>query len=337
MALLRTNEELQLYLGNVANTLSIERLMPTIETVEEDVLVREYLGHAQYVALKTAYTNNTLDQPGNAHLKALLPYTQRLLAYMAVLDFMGELIVKIDGNGLSISKTERQEAARMWQVNKLEERYERAGYRAAEGLLNFLAENKASYTDWASSDAFEELTNCLISTAAEFNKHYPIGRSRLIFMRMKPAMIDCQLKFIRPVISEAYLDELIEKLRDDDLEPADEKALVLMRKALANYTVAESLLSQVVQLGNMGVVVKAFLKTEYSNRNDSAPTDKQSQLLAERCTSNAQFYLSDLSKLLNGNPIDYPTFADSDAYTPDNAQGDLMPTQKPSNGFFRTH
>lgn len=337
MALIKSTEELKTYLGNVATTFAIENLAPTIETIEQDVLIREYLGAALYNALNTAHANNALNEAGNVHLKALLPYAARLVSYMAMYEYGQELIVTMQSNGLMVAKTEKQEAAKMWQVNKLEERMERGAMASAEALFTFLWENADQYPQWVASDQYLELSDSIIATAEEFSKHYAIGRSRLVFSRLKPVMIECQQLYLASAISPAYMDELVEKLRDEDLTPDDKAVLLLLRKALANYTIAQGLATQAIFLGSLGVTVRTFAKNEHSSRNEAAPSERRIEALIKHCQTSAEEWRSQALKLLNGNPLDYPTFAASSAYAPTNPAGNTMPTQNAEHGFFRTH
>ncbi|MBA4304626.1 MAG: hypothetical protein C0424_10415 [Sphingobacteriaceae bacterium] len=337
MALIKTTAELKAYLGNVASTFEIQQLQPNIEAMEQDVLVREYLGSALYNSLHTAYKNDTLDQASNAHLKALLPYAARLVAYMGMYEFGQELIVLVQGNGLVVAKTEKQEAAKMWQVNKLEERLERGAMSAAEALYTFLWENADNYPQWVASDQYLEFSESIIATAEEFSRHYSIGRSRLVFSRLKPVMVECQQLYLAPSISNDYMEELVEKLRDEDLTADDKAVLLLLRKSLANFTIAQGIATQVIHLGSLGVTVRTFAKSEHTSRQENTPSDRQIEALIKHCRTSAEEWRSQALKLLNSNPLNYPTFAASTAYTPTNPTGNLAPTQNAEHGFFRTH
>ena len=337
MALIKTTEQLKEYLGNVASTFEIENLEPIINTIEQDVLVREYLGSALYNALSAANNDGTINNAGNAHLKALLPFAARLVAYMGMFEYGQELIVSIQSNGLNVSKSEKMEAARMWQVNKLEERLERGAMSAAEALFTFLWENADQYPQWVASDQYLELSEGIIATAEEFTKHYSIGRSRLVFSRLKPVMIECQQLYLASAISNAYMEELVEKLRDEDLNADDKAVLLLLRKSLANYTIAQGLATQVIYLGSIGVTVRTFAKSELTSRQENTPSEKRIEALIKHCKTSAEEWRSQALQLLNGNPLDYPTFAASSAYAPTNPAGNLAPVQNEAHGFFRTH
>lgn len=337
MALIKTTEQLKEYLGNVASTFEIENLEPIINTIEQDVLVREYLGSALYNSLSDANNDGTINNAGNAHLKALLPFAARLVAYMGMFEYGQELIVSIQSNGLNVSKSEKMEAARMWQVNKLEERLERGAMSAAEALFTFLWENADQYPQWVASDQYLELSEGIIATAEEFTKHYSIGRSRLVFSRLKPVMIECQQLYLASAISNAYMEELVEKLRDEDLNADDKAVLLLLRKSLANYTIAQGLATQVIYLGSIGVTVRTFAKSELTSRQENTPSEKRIEALIKHCKTSAEEWRSQALQLLNGNPLDYPTFAASSAYAPTNPAGNLAPIQNEAHGFFRTH
>ncbi|QXN68065.1 hypothetical protein [Microcystis phage Mae-Yong924-2] len=337
MALIKTTEQLKKYLGNVASTFEIENIEPIINTIEQDVLVREYLGSALYNALSAANNDGTINNAGNAYLKALLPFAARLVAYMGMFEYGQELIVSIQSNGLNVSKSEKMEAARMWQVNKLEERLERGAMSAAEALFTFLWENADQYPQWVASDQYLELSEGIIATAEEFTKHYSIGRSRLVFSRLKPVMIECQQLYLASAISNAYMEELVEKLRDEDLNADDKAVLLLLRKSLANYTIAQGLATQVIYLGSIGVTVRTFAKSELTSRQENTPSEKRIEALIKHCKTSAEKWRSQALQLLNGNPLDYPTFAASSAYAPTNPAGNLAPVQNEAHGFFRTH
>lgn len=321
----------------MATTFNVDSILPSIDAVEEDLLVREYLGNGLYQLLKGYVDGGQVNNAGSVGLSELLPYAQRLVCYMGMYEYGQELIVSIQSNGLLVAKTDRLEAAKMWQVNKLEERLERGAYNAAEALFNFLWENADTYPLWTQSEQYVELSECIISSAEEFNRHYFIQKSRLVFTRMKAMLIECQEKYIAPVISAEYCEELVEKLRDNDLETPDIKVLRLLRKALANYAIADGLATQVIHLGGVGVTVRTFQKSEHTSRQESAPSEARINALIKHCQRSAEDWRSQALKLLNSNPLDYPTFADSNQYKPENPSGSLAPTQVKEHGFFRTN
>jgi len=281
MPLFKTITDFQLYI-NVVGTLNIESLKPYEQDSREKYL-RPYLG-ATLLGELLAYQNDgtvpvwsdmEADDVEEA-LMSLLPYVLGPLAAFMMLEAAPALDLKITESGFAVVSNTNLAPASAERVKNFRASMEQTGFGRIETLLRFLEQYQYNYPGWAASDAYSQSTRNFINTAEMFDGIVPIEASRLRFMRMRPTMDNVELLQIESVISKELADVIRDQVRDSDLTPDNETLLILIRRAVAYLTAGIEIDSKYTQTGVS--------------------------------------FLSEVKKVLDANPEDYPEYYTSDCY-----------------------
>lgn len=101
-----------------------------------------------------------------------------------------------------------------------------------EDLITYLESKTIYHTAWKGSPAYSIISDCLIQTATELSIYAEWEGTRKDFLKLRPALIRETAVRLDPVFSKDYIDELVEKQRDDDLSGDDAKVIVLLKQSL---------------------------------------------------------------------------------------------------------
>lgn len=101
-----------------------------------------------------------------------------------------------------------------------------------ENLILFLEQNAVYHDDWKGSPVYSILTDCLIPTADQMEKHSGWTGTREQFLQLKPRLIHLTRAKIEPLFSKNLIEELIESHRDNDLTGDESILLDMLRHVL---------------------------------------------------------------------------------------------------------
>lgn len=273
MSLIKTTDEIQKYLITDAS-FDPKTILPYIEPAEYEV--QRMLGKVQYEELDDYYEASGT---GIAELDALLPIVQRPLVYFAFLKGLDVFNVSIGNNGIAIVSNNTLVPASKERIENLRKNILDSAFDALEALLIFLEDNIDDYPLWESSDAYAYQYEFLIGSARKFDELIKIERSRLTFLKWRPAMADVELLQMDPVVSKDLMDELKTQIKAGTVTVNNQKILPHLQKALAYLTASIE------------------LDQKYKNRGEH--------------------YLMIVKRLLDAAPDDYPTYKNSSVYIED--------------------
>lgn len=103
-----------------------------------------------------------------------------------------------------------------------------------ELLISFLEDHVDYHDEWKGSPTYSILTDCLIRTARELEQYGQWTGTRKDFLQLRPKLIQETMTKFEPVFSKDYIDELIEKQRDNDITGDDLKVITLLKYALGS-------------------------------------------------------------------------------------------------------
>lgn len=140
---------------------------------------------------------------------------------------------------------ENQKAPYQWQINKDNEALEKSYYEALDSLLIFL---DIEIEAWKETDEYKKTQDLFIKNTKEFDDIFPIGKSRLVFLKVAPGLKRCEDEHI---ISRVGKD-LFNQLKADDAEHID--LIKKIKEATVFYGMAWALRRYSAQLFPNGVV-----------------------------------------------------------------------------------
>lgn len=159
-----------------------------------------------YIAALTSDPNN---------LKSTLRNVIAYKAYREAIPFV-DLIQTANGFGV-VSNTNIAPASKE-RVERLMAQCDQQLDNSIDLLIFKIMTNTPSLTEWKKFSLFEELTNCLFITGIDFGGYSSDNtKKRKAFLDAKNDMVTAQSTVLAPLISQAFLDELILQNRNNTM------------------------------------------------------------------------------------------------------------------------
>jgi hypothetical protein len=249
MALIKSIAEIKALLPKFISNTTDPKVLPNFDQAEYKYLV-PLTGTVLYNAIHAKY--NDAAYPGNMSSDelSLLKKLQMVEACHAFVDEMalGQLLLTENGYKKVVNST----PVYRWEVEKLESTLVTMAADATEVLLNYLAEKKAVFTDWTSSDAYKSLDKLLIKSGTEFSALYPLFQPMRTFLSIKPKLEHVQDLYVSEAIGEPLLQYLAALAT---VPEGLQKSISLLKKAVAFLTIKESALHHSVRFSDSGFTV----------------------------------------------------------------------------------
>lgn len=313
MSIFKTTDSLRDYI-EVSVSLSLEDILPSINQASQTYIL-PILGKVQYDAVMSACEGAASDEDLTNDMKPLVNKVRLPLANYALAVAIPRLQTMISSAGVQINSNNSQKTAFGWQVKQAVESYLKAGDAAADALLDWLEENKLTYTDWAESSAYTVFKNCFVNTTAIFQAIRSINGSRKMFLQMKPYMEYIQDKHIKGTIGKEYYDELLAEIASGEITEENVVILDMIRKAVVNLASSVAAGEMSVSLDADGILVKSSSNADDNPQKGNA-TEQRLGMLVNTWREMGESYLRELSDFLNSEATAsvYATYFESSKY-----------------------
>jgi hypothetical protein len=274
---------------NFINSLSS---FPNWDVAEQRHLL-PLIGEEMYAKLVAIAADNA----ANDQDKELLKKVRAVIAPLSYLIELPLIHSQLTDAGLRVISTDTMQAAHRWEFNEVKNYFEEAGAFAIENLLKFLFKHKADYAEWTGSEEFKALDALVFKTAADFAWYFPLAQPFRLFWDFRPLIKEVQDFYVVPAIGADFFTELMA-----DAEPSAEQkaAMIIIKKAVAQYTIIKAIEKRSTQIGTQGFTVKVL--GAYSEGVDfdkqDAP-DSRLSLLYRACERAGDSYLLQLKEDLN--------------------------------------
>jgi hypothetical protein len=299
---------------SLSNTIDIWR--PYISEAEETFLV-PVLGEDFFEELDEAANSSA---SGSSIYDGLLVKARMAVALYALYLGADEMAMSVSGAGVQVVQSETHKPAAEYQVLNLKESWLMRAHRHVDLLLKYLDENRSTFTGYAPVS-----NDCIITTAAEFQKYVDINSSRRVFLQLVPVMKNVEKKWIRPAITETIYNELLDVIHGSgSSDPSsDQQALLdLVKPAIAHLTIVRALQEITLDLLNWGAFVFSWSTFKSMKRIDEANADRVAMMIqANQRDADAEMKV--IQEFLDNNASDarYTAFFESDLYVgPDEAE-----------------
>jgi hypothetical protein len=250
------NKELKSLLGFIDADLNITNLIPDLTTATNDVI--DLIGIEVYNKAITLYNDGETAEEDKPFI-----YSVRYpIAVNAYLLYSPSNDLAHTNNGRKMRQDDNEKGAFQWQIDADNAALEKRYYRALDDCMKFLDRSKITtetptslYTIWTASEAFKATHDLFIRTVAEFDKVFPI-KSRLLLIKLAPAISDCEQYEIRPRVSVEKINALKLALKSNTaITDADDLELIrLIQKASVAYSFAWAMPHLSVQLYPEGIL-----------------------------------------------------------------------------------
>lgn len=315
--------EIKQYLS-VNVSVNYNTIKPHIESCERDY-IKPLLGVDQYDELVEYYEAAV---GGESHLDELLELVQRALIHLSFWRGFYQFMIKVGDQGAYRTESENQKTPFKYQEVELRNSYKLDGFNALDEVLAYLEETISLFPLFEASDNYTLFKGGFINTTADFDTFYDIGGSRLVFLKLKKHLTQCDDFDILPLIGRTYFNELKAQILADTLTVANLSAVELIQKAVAPLAVARGIQNLGINITDKGL----FFETRDGAVNDLAKDSAvagsalDSVKISARDTGDA--YLAYLKDHLHNNIDDYPTYEAADEYDDTNTANIRSNTDK---------
>jgi len=166
---------------------------------------------------------------------------------------------------------DNQKSPFQWQVDKDNEALERSYYEALDDLIKYL---DANIDSWKETKQYTATHNLFIKTASDFDDFFPIGNSRLLFLKLAPGLRRCENQEIKARLGKDLFDGLKE-------DPTTNEDLVYkVKEASVYFSLAWAMRRLSVQLFPEGVLQGYKSDRIYGKASKAAENNEAYQVAA---------------------------------------------------------
>lgn len=284
-----------------------EELLTFVESAEQ-WLKRNVLG-------KNFYDNIILEiETGGSGSGDPLATTELLLfcrvivanhAYWDAIPFLD--VIHTDA-GFGVIQSQNRTPASKERIERLRAQCLLRRDAAIEDLIAYLYENDQFADLWKGDSVFDDMFGSLLPTLEIFRKYNNIA-DRATLDKIRPAIIAVQNTILADSISQEYVDELVEKQKDNDFTPADNNIIPMLRDALAKLAIAHGVDDLSVIVDSTGIL------RSYQIGVSSFADEARLSLYKNQYYNTGKKLLEKLVNYIHNNIDDYPTYVISDVYT----------------------
>ncbi|MEH0154024.1 DUF6712 family protein [Limibacter armeniacum] len=311
MTLIKTTQEILDYVP-IDRTIDFPRLKPYVEEAQEN-WINEALGADQLAELETQYESDTLTSDN----QKLLKQCQRVIACMAVPEFMDFNQIEVSDAGNQIQTDDNHKTAFQWQKDTSQGSLRQRGMIALDNMLATLENFLDLYPLWRDSEAATIQLQHLITNTTDFDMQVRIGKSRSMFLALMPLMKKVEWMYIREHIGEALYDEIKNEILTRSVS-ADNQSLLenYLIPATAHLTVFKAMIPLSLKVSDRGVLIHEIMNSGDNVRKESAANTQLMQGLMDQYETEGRYYLEEAKKYLNVNASDtkYNAFFSSSLY-----------------------
>jgi hypothetical protein len=203
----------------------------------------------------------------------LLQLCRSVIANHAFWEAIPFLDLVLTNNGFAVISAQNKVPASKERVDRLREQCLVRRDSETELLITFLEAHSDYHDEWKGSTAFSVMTDCLIRTATELQQYGNWEGTRRDFLKLRPQLIHETMARLEPVFSTDYINELIEKQRDNDVTDGDLKVITLLKYALGclingNTEAAEKIAGDALRYmdNHQSLFATYFASSEYLSR-----------------------------------------------------------------------
>jgi hypothetical protein len=307
--LFKDNTKLPDY-ASFKGTVEFYAIKRTLQSIERNHIVK-LIGSSLYNSLDAALALITNEDNLSTANKLLLHECRNVIGPYLGYYYAPIAEISLSASGARRSETDSEKTAYQYQVTKFRQAELLEAEIASELLLQFLEENRSSYPLWVDSAEFKKYRSLFIQTASDFNDQYNTASPYRNFWAMRWKMVDVEAQQIKPKLGDALYNALKAKLAASTVTLSDKEKelLVMLKKAIAYYTVAFALPHLTVRLDDNGLtVVETGGTNSNDNNNRTAADANKLSVLINEAISSAREWMNLSIKFLQDNPADFSLY-----------------------------
>lgn len=265
MALIKTIAEVKDIHPRLVSSTSKDSWIPNFDAAEYKYLV-PLTGTTLYNTILTKYEANSLTTIETTLLRKM----QALVVAAAYLDEAPRNTAKITDNGIRSANSAEMQRIYGWEYKEFKQGLTDLYYDSMEVLLNWLYDNKSSFSDWTGSTAYTSFSSLLIKNGTDFNDQYRMHQPMRTYWMLRGVVVDVQDNYHRITLGDDLLEYFVGLAStSNDLEKLIIRAL---KKAMAFLTVYRTCRQYSVRFSDAGFTVTGGDTDAQSSTQSQAAT-----------------------------------------------------------------
>lgn len=235
--MINTSEELRKYVPVDIN-LDPDNLKPAFKRAESEL--RDIIGDETYDQAKDHYAGENYI-PGNysdadyGKLNQLVDLIQAPFANFAMQKHFIWLMLRVGNNSVTTINGDNERTINKAQMIEAKETLLETAWEFSNDLIDYLNNEKSTFTDWANSEQYTETSNLVFDSFRDFSTNYFTDNSAVYYIHARTT--------IRRILEDEIKNRVggsIEKMLTPDVGDPDAKLIKKVKLALAWRTVAET-------------------------------------------------------------------------------------------------
>jgi hypothetical protein len=205
-----------------------------------------------------------------------------------------------------------------WQQLNLENDSLENGYNAIGAAISYLCANRdhTKFALWKDSTAEQNARKLLFNSTADFHASVNIANSTRTFEALKQSIKEALVKYIKPITGATLLAQITDANIDYTIANEKLQAMLLIREALAQYTMAIAIYKLELRFNEQGARVVSVSSTSAKSKVLTPADIETKDRVADRFMSTGEMYLEELKAfLIANNLIPASTYTDIDNST----------------------
>lgn len=305
--LIRDIDEIRNFLP-VSTASNVKSIVGLIPMVEAKYIIPE-IGKEFYLELQEQYDDNTFNSDEFEKVHELI---QRAITYYVYYLYIPVGQLHISDAGFRIAVDDHFKTAFDHQIDRLEDSFLDAGDMSMDMVMDYLEENKGTFTTWASSSAFTQFKERFISTTAMLNNELSINISRRKFKKLKKELRKVEQEYILSTVGAELYDQLHTQSSSNTISSENKKLMEYIYPACASIAMANGAVALMLTVDDMGV--STTTNSIMKQRIKQPANDNVLANFINKLKQDGKDEVKKLQQFLYDNADAYELFKSSSAY-----------------------
>lgn len=257
----QTIQELKSILGGAIDAEdAIRKSMAPFFDIAFENHLSQWLGRSTFDALVTAHAADSK----SAAQTALLPHVQKVLGWLAYVEYSGYNDVNFGPAGRYRREDESRKGLFKYQENKLDDKALRNGYEAIEQLVLFLEANKSDHDYWEDEPGHALHHGILLHSAEACRSAHSKRIGRYVFEILRGKVEEVEAFTLRHLLGDATYEALLTSRQTGvwTNAPLEKKIIQYANRATLHFALYEGLRENLVQFNGNSVVQTEALENQ---------------------------------------------------------------------------
>ena len=295
-------EEFKKYLPVNVN-LNFKTLAPYIYVCEKKY-IQPVLGTTLFNALTEYYALDEALQTNEKHnhLVELIQFALIRLAYYTGYDVLS---VQLSDTGAS-AKVDKEQRLYRYQEENIKQSLKNEGFDTIDTIVDYVQTNIDNFTAFTQSDYYKGNIRSFIKSTADFDNIINIGRSHLVFQRMRQFINDVENIELRHFIGNDFVETLI--------DTTDTKYDYILRY-IKEFVVYRAFANGIIELHKLPTEKGLVFETQNNDGFRREPVDEHNVMrTADYYNRWSERYMAQIIDHLKKNINEYPEFVGGNDY-----------------------